>query len=366
MDKWMLLIALALSLAIAFSLKWAFRWSHYSYIRFKRDRAFLKKARIYRYWLPAVIGGLIVFPVLVYVLNFQKQSLSNTPEHWGQLGDFFGGMLNPILAFASFIALLYTIRIQSEELRLTREEFQKSVQAQERMAAEARSQVDIAKHQNSLSSFNLMFHLIDDACGKIKRRYPRLLIDYTIYYFRKEMEHFPLTKEEFLEKFNLTHVDVCDAIKNELTTIRYHCIAEYSGETVISENAVQIYFEFLFTMQNSCLDKSVDGLSGSPADIQFQSVQGYVAIVTRMLPPELLLSIIYYYGVYEQAHSQRISVLAFFNIGDYALEGLDIAKQKTILVATFLDIRTEVKKQIFPVGFLEHSKDLGDLLTIPS
>lgn len=56
---------------------------------------------------------------------------------WGPVGDFFGGMLNPILAFASFIALLYTIRIQSEELRLTREEFSKSVDAQERLAKEA-------------------------------------------------------------------------------------------------------------------------------------------------------------------------------------------------------------------------------------
>lgn len=40
----------------------------------------------------------------------------------GQMGDFFGGMLNPILAFASFIALLYTIRIQSQEIKEAKEE----------------------------------------------------------------------------------------------------------------------------------------------------------------------------------------------------------------------------------------------------
>ncbi len=32
----------------------------------------------------------------------------NTREALGQMGDFFGGMLNPILAFASLIALLYS------------------------------------------------------------------------------------------------------------------------------------------------------------------------------------------------------------------------------------------------------------------
>lgn len=79
----------------------------------------------------------VLVPVGLFVDKARWWWLSQNPMEWGVIGDFFGGMLNPILAFASFIALLYTIRIQSEELRLTREEFAKSVKAQERMAGEA-------------------------------------------------------------------------------------------------------------------------------------------------------------------------------------------------------------------------------------
>lgn len=41
---------------------------------------------------------------------------------WGQLGDFFGGVLNPLLSFAALLAVLYNIKIQSEELAFTRDE----------------------------------------------------------------------------------------------------------------------------------------------------------------------------------------------------------------------------------------------------
>jgi len=43
-------------------------------------------------------------------------------QYWGQLGDFFGGVLNPILSFVAILAVLYTIRIQSKELSEAREE----------------------------------------------------------------------------------------------------------------------------------------------------------------------------------------------------------------------------------------------------
>jgi uncharacterized membrane protein len=97
--------------------------------------------------LLAIFAALITCVITSFVVNFSRgYDISGSVEQWGQMGDFFGGMLNPILAFASFIALLYTIRIQSAELRLTREEFAKSVKAQERMAGEA----ERARKQNAL------------------------------------------------------------------------------------------------------------------------------------------------------------------------------------------------------------------------
>ncbi|WP_395763624.1 putative phage abortive infection protein [Stutzerimonas balearica] len=49
-------------------------------------------------------------------------SNSNTAEHWGQIGDFVGGILNPALSFTAFLTLLYTLKIQSDELKEAREE----------------------------------------------------------------------------------------------------------------------------------------------------------------------------------------------------------------------------------------------------
>lgn len=83
----------------------------------------------------------VLVPVGLFIEKARWWWISPNPMEWGVIGDFFGGMLNPILAFASFMALLYTIRIQSEELKLTREEFKKSVEAQKRIANEAETRL---------------------------------------------------------------------------------------------------------------------------------------------------------------------------------------------------------------------------------
>lgn len=60
----------------------------------------------------------------VYGISFRDFSFIADTEKFGQFGDFVGGTLNPILAFLSFMALLYTIKIQTDELKLSREELE--------------------------------------------------------------------------------------------------------------------------------------------------------------------------------------------------------------------------------------------------
>jgi hypothetical protein len=47
----------------------------------------------------------------------------------GPTGDFFGGLMNPLIAAAALLALLKTIRIQQTELRMTRKELARSSEA---------------------------------------------------------------------------------------------------------------------------------------------------------------------------------------------------------------------------------------------
>ncbi|MES2662144.1 MAG: putative phage abortive infection protein [Pseudomonadota bacterium] len=79
-------------------------------------------------WL-ATILSLIVIAIYIGFFNYHKIPISKDASTWGQLGDFFGGILNPIFGFTSLIALLYSINFQVKELKLSRVEVAKTSEA---------------------------------------------------------------------------------------------------------------------------------------------------------------------------------------------------------------------------------------------
>lgn len=86
--------------------------------------------------------ALILFltAVGIYFWNFNN-GFSTDKSEWGAFGDFLGGTLNPLFAFLSLFAILYTIKIQTQELEYTREELQatKEELAKSRIAQEEQS-----------------------------------------------------------------------------------------------------------------------------------------------------------------------------------------------------------------------------------
>jgi len=54
-----------------------------------------------------VFVGLICVPCIKYYNAFSKFPESTDPTVWGTFGDFFGGVLNPVIAFASLVVLAY-------------------------------------------------------------------------------------------------------------------------------------------------------------------------------------------------------------------------------------------------------------------
>lgn len=74
------------------------------------------------------IAFLLIVAYIAFVVHYNATS---QVVELGTLGDYVGGMLNPILAFASFMALLYTIKLQVDELKLTRDELSQSRKAQQ-------------------------------------------------------------------------------------------------------------------------------------------------------------------------------------------------------------------------------------------
>lgn len=77
---------------------------------------------------------------LIYVGNFKDFPKAQTTDVWGQVGDFFGGVLNPIIGIATIYLVLISILIQRRELDLTRIEMQATSEA-------LTKQGDIAKLQ---------------------------------------------------------------------------------------------------------------------------------------------------------------------------------------------------------------------------
>jgi hypothetical protein len=83
------------------------------------------------FWMLIVAGAtsLIVFAVDFWIHPKVAASL-------GTFGDFFGGVLNPIFTFLTFFGLIITIVIQRMELRLAREEYEKTAIALNTQAIE--------------------------------------------------------------------------------------------------------------------------------------------------------------------------------------------------------------------------------------
>jgi len=58
----------------------------------------------------------IIITIGSFLLKFSENKISNDPAVWGQFGDYFGGILNPILSLINLIILTYlSMRLVNDE-----------------------------------------------------------------------------------------------------------------------------------------------------------------------------------------------------------------------------------------------------------
>ncbi len=105
-------------------------------------------------WLAIV---LLLTALFLYFTHFSG-NLSDDTSKWGTFGDFMGGTLNPMFALLSLFAIIYTIRIQTEELELTRDEMKKSNKSQEEQSQSLKIQNRSIEQQTFENTF---FKMID-------------------------------------------------------------------------------------------------------------------------------------------------------------------------------------------------------------
>lgn len=90
----------------------------------------------------------------------------------GTWGDFAGGLLNPVLTFITFLALILTLWLQRQELSLTRDEMIRSANALELQAETLKMQAKTLKMQSFEKTFFEMLSLHNTIVEAIGRANP--------------------------------------------------------------------------------------------------------------------------------------------------------------------------------------------------
>jgi hypothetical protein len=116
----------------------------------------------HRLALPAAFAvALVTIPVVAYVIMFGI-SWSSSQEVWGQFGDFFGGVLNPLYAMLAFFAVLWNIRLQSVQLLAAQI-------AQQESAASTQAQLDAIRSREARDELLAVMRALDGAIDSLYR-----------------------------------------------------------------------------------------------------------------------------------------------------------------------------------------------------
>ena len=102
--------------------------------------------------------GIFLFfvSIILYVIFFASEygfKIHADSNAWGQFGSYLGGVLSPIFAFFSFIALLYTINLQRKDINDKREE----AKNQRMFSDEQKKLLNIQKFETTF--FNMLNHI---------------------------------------------------------------------------------------------------------------------------------------------------------------------------------------------------------------
>lgn len=133
------------------------------------DNQIIEKYGRYAIWVSVFIFWF--YGLITYTYN--QTSTSNDSviySNFGTIGDFIGGILNPILALIGLFALLTTIKLQSKELKLTRKELKKSSKALKEQSDSFKIQNDSIKQQNFENTFFKMIDLHNDIINNLTYR----------------------------------------------------------------------------------------------------------------------------------------------------------------------------------------------------
>lgn len=86
---------------------------------------------------PIILLVIVIAVLSPLVITFYDMQIAKDLSLWGAFGDYFGGILNPIVALTALWWLIQSVRMQKQELQDTRRALEDSALTQERARFES-------------------------------------------------------------------------------------------------------------------------------------------------------------------------------------------------------------------------------------
>lgn len=110
-----------------------------------------------------VLGQLIISVYLIggavlgaYALVFLRGGISADPSDWGTLGDYFGGLMNPVVSFATLVVAFAVWKQQREELKQTKEALEDQAKTAEQQRQEQRFFDLLSLYHSTVNSITMV------------------------------------------------------------------------------------------------------------------------------------------------------------------------------------------------------------------
>lgn len=102
-----------------------------------------EQIKSWRSWVTG-IALILLGAYFFYFYLYLGTPASKTASTWGEFGDFFGGILNPLVAFAAFYWLTQSVKLQKTELAETRKALEGAEAAQKIQAANSDQNIRVS------------------------------------------------------------------------------------------------------------------------------------------------------------------------------------------------------------------------------
>jgi hypothetical protein len=133
-------------------------------------------------------SALIVAVYLIYWLQFYvglDYEASKDTAVWGQLGDYVGGVLNPLLSFISIVLLIKSLALQYEANNNLKIEIKNSEKTERLRSFEVLFFNLISSQKNLFDSFYIEFYSSDSVVSKLVRARAVIEIEHNIHKIRQ-------------------------------------------------------------------------------------------------------------------------------------------------------------------------------------